>query len=137
EGQMREQEEWRRAVLDIVGPRGTPDGGFSLGSQFFGAFDAGQLHEGDFLDPFSVFINGTEFFLLPISLRIGSFYLGGMRLEMRTPEFIFAQRDFLQAGMADLAGLAPGSHSLIYLEAWEQEVSAIEDEEILERALGG
>ena len=136
EGETLEQEEWRRAVLDIVGPRGTPDGGFSLGSHFV-SVDAGNLFAGDPLDVFSVSINGTQFELLPIRLRIGSFYLGGMRLEMREPEFVYAQRDFLQAGISDLAGLLPGAHSLFYLEAWEQEVSAIEDEEILERALGG
>src|SRR4029077_18908419 len=117
EGQILEQEEWRRAVLDIVGSHGTPDNGFSLGSQFI-RVDAGQLVVGEDLPFFSVLLNGNEFNLLPIALRIGTFYLGGMRLEMQSPEFIFAQRDFLQAGIADLAGLAPGSHSLVYLEAW-------------------
>jgi hypothetical protein len=136
EGQTLEQEEWRRTVLDIVGPRGTPDGGFSLGSQVIRG-NAGQLFVGDPLDMFSVAINGTPLTLAAITLRIGTFYLGGMRLEMRSPEFIFAQRDFLQAGLDDLSGLLLGARALVYLEAWEQEISAIEDEEILERALGG
>lgn len=135
EGADLAQEEWRRAVLDIVGPRGTPDEGFALGF-VMGDLD-GAVSVGSSLYSTSVSLNGDEKALLNLGLRPGTFYLGGMRLEMRLPELIFWQRDFLQATQDDMKGLVSEVHAFFYLEAWEQEVSAIEDEEVLEHALGG
>jgi hypothetical protein len=136
EGADLAQEEWRRAVLDLVGPRGTPDEGFALAS-VVSRFDALPFLAGDPLAPIEVSLNGDVVTLLPLGLREGTFYLGGMRLELLTPEQLFWQRDFLQATKDDLKGLVAEVHSFFYLEAWEQEISAIEDEEILEHALGG
>ena len=90
----------------------------------------------------------------------GSFYLGGLRFEVITEivangpditERFLSQTDRLQID-ADLGNLparpsvadltnADGSfkvrHDLVYLRGWEQCVTAVEDSELRERALGG
>ena len=139
-------EDQRRVLLDIVGPAGTPDGGFGL-----------DLEKDSEVIKMDVALGGTTVTVLNYPIRQGIIYLCGLRfeLEQRTVEnfldpgntrtigdwFVF-QRDFLQmkASEAPLPMVDPEPESrhthLAYLEAWEQTVTAVEDEELLERALG-
>jgi hypothetical protein len=141
EGADLDGEEWRRAVLDIVGPRGTPDEGFGLGQSVLPADGTSQTAPLRVFDHILGFQAGEQFLLggelafgVPVSVRAGTFYLGGMRLELDRPEPIMFQRDFLQMTGADFDKVTP---TLYYLEAWEQPVTAVEDEELQDRALGG
>lgn len=128
-------EERRRALLDIVGPTGSPDDGF-----------AADLEIGDQVTIHPVSFNGgAPVNTLNYRIRPGTMYVAGMRFEHEERTIggkaggdpVVFQRDFLQMGDAD-APQTGGTHSqLTYLHAWEQSVSAAEDEEIRERALGG
>jgi hypothetical protein len=128
-------EERRRALLDIVGPTGSPDDGF-----------AADLEIGDevTIHPVS-FGGGPPVDTLNYRLRPGTMYVSGLRFEHNERTLggqtggdpVVFQRDFLQMRDAD-APQTGGTHTqLTYLHAWEQTVSATEDEEIRERALGG
>ncbi len=119
ENERLDNEDRRRTRVDIIGPQGTPDNGFRI---------ANPRIE-----------NGTvNFDILP-----GSFYLGGLRLEMEeqpAPEVFLTQNDALQR--PEPLPPAPTKkegerYDLVYLEAWQQPVTATEDNEILEKALGG
>lgn len=78
-----------------------------------------------------------------VSLAAGSFLLGGHRhvWPADDAETFLTQRDWLQLTGAAVAALPsqPGASrtDLVYLEAFEQPVRAVEDRELRERALGG
>jgi hypothetical protein len=83
----------------------------------------------------------------------GSYYLGGLRFAIldNQPENFLRQSDWLQidvdrsvlpvrpvpADLTDVNGNPIERYDLVYLRAWEQDVTATEDSELLERALGG
>ncbi|HLT36290.1 MAG TPA: hypothetical protein VK034_08390, partial [Enhygromyxa sp.] len=84
-----------------------------------------------------------------VSIAPGSFFLGGMRLCLEQTETYRTQRDWLGVELRaellpdiplvpDLQTM-PGQvrYDLVYLHAWQQPVSAVEDHELRERALGG
>jgi hypothetical protein len=128
-------EERRRALLDIVGPTGSPDKGF-----------AAALEIGDevTIQPVSF---GGEPPVNTLNYRIspGSMYVAGLRFEHEERTIggevggdpIVFQRDFLQMRAEDAPQTGDTHSQLTYLHAWQQWVSATEDEEIRERALGG
>ena len=107
-----QQELWdgdaRRALLDVVGPSGTPDNGYAVG----------------FPDP----QRDYEFTVGP-----GTMYVGGARLSLEEPLHYHRQSEWLRA---PAPGAAP-ARELITLEVQEHEVSAVEDEVLREVALGG
>lgn len=108
-------EDERRSRVDIIGAAGSPDSGFLISTPISTA-------------------NRINFDINP-----GTFYLGGLHLEMDQPESIQAQSDWLQLHVPSLP-VAPRSGNnfyLVYLEAWLQPVSAVEDNELFEVALGG
>jgi hypothetical protein len=78
-----------------------------------------------------------------VSLAPGSFLLGGHRhvWPKDDAETFLTQRDWLQLTGTDIAALPaqPGASrtDLVYLEAFEHPVRAVEDRELRERALGG
>ena len=157
------QESRRHAVLDLIGPSGSPDQGFSLGQPLpDGALFSPTvrrflraLRDGDPLPVRQLQINGQTTNVRPITLRPGSIYAGGMRCQLGDVEPFPLQRGFLQMKPADLppvikdrspSPFSPRSHrsptfsefhDFYYLNAWEQSVTAVEDEELLERGLGG
>lgn len=103
----------RRAIEDLIGPAGSPDDGFKLDAS-----------------------TGT------LALLPGTFYVGGLRLDLKDQESFIKQHDWLQypneAALPNLPGGLPTSgNALIYLEAWQQPVVAVEDSELFEVALGG
>jgi hypothetical protein len=72
----------------------------------------------------------------------GSMYVGGLRVELEGPEHIAFQSDYLQNTLttdipSDLSSSATILRQFFFLNVWEQCVTAVEDEEFLERALGG
>jgi len=91
--------------------------------------------------------------LYDFTAATGSYYLGGLRFSVLDdqPESFLNQTDWLQldadlsalphpptaADLVDVDGNPVDRYDLVYLRAWEQTVSAVEDSELLERALGG
>jgi len=146
EGSWLGEEDRRKDLADFVGPRGSPDQGFSLGDAItLDPLDTdphpGPVRPNDPLKADSFFLNDIPTLVRPVSIRAGAFYLGGMRVELETAQPIMFQRDFLQMVPDDIPSLDRSGDGLIncfyYLNAWEQEVSAVEDAELLEPALGG
>ncbi|MEK7400022.1 MAG: DUF6519 domain-containing protein, partial [Candidatus Poribacteria bacterium] len=131
ESERIENEDLRRSRVEIVGAYGSPNQGFRISN-----------NRGNSQHPRITDIDGhkvIEFDILP-----GSFYLGGLRLEMEATEqdvIIYEtynnQRDWLQK--PHLLNIEPDKErfDLVYLEAWQQPVVAVEDNELLEVALGG
>ncbi|MDB5020628.1 MAG: hypothetical protein JWQ28_1755, partial [Pedobacter sp.] len=105
----------RRALLDIIGPTGSPDKGFKIEN---------------------VVVTGTQidFDVLP-----GRLYLAGLSFELDAKETYRLQKDYLQLPSASSPSpVFDGEHyDLVYLEAWQQPVCAVEDSALFEVALGG
>jgi hypothetical protein len=115
-------EDMRKTRVHVIGPAGSPDDGFSI--------DSLQV-----LPPTVAFPNG----LLTFVIKAGTLYLGGLRLTLEQDEYYHLQKDWLQQGedpVDRLAVPAVQRSDLVYLEAWQQPVSAVEDSELFEVALG-
>lgn len=150
EAELR-REDRRRALIDMLGPAGSPDQGFSIRnrivpstSAFDGLFPGASIPS----ELFGETTNDAPALAHPVAIRPGSIYVGGLRFDLERNVSILYQRDFLQ--------LRPGSATstgeegrlpfitantpvkyFYYLRAWEQCVSAVEDQEILEVMLRG
>jgi hypothetical protein len=132
-----DDEERRRALQDVVGPSGSPNDGFLP-----------DLAVGDevTIQPVA-FAGDAPVDTLNYRLHSGSMYVAGLRFdhEERTigqetgGDPVVFQRDFLDMRPENAPRPEPGAtHTqLSYLHGWTQCVSAVEDEEIRERALGG
>ena len=113
----------RMQALDVVGPVGTPDHGYSVTAVPAGA--AAPAIPGD------------------LTIGPGTLYLGGERLDLDSAVSYAAQPDWLDHSTdplwaAPAVPAAPGtSNELVYLLASEQEVSAVEDPALADVALGG
>jgi len=116
ENERIENEGKRKSNIDIIGAFGTPDNGFQIDNL---RLDAG---------------------LINFDMKPGTLYLGGLRLELDGPETYRLQKDWLQQpALLDrtLAFTGRERYDLVYLEAWQQAVSAVEDSSLFEVALGG
>jgi Family of unknown function (DUF6519) len=114
-----DSEELRRTRLHTIGAYGAPDAGFLPTGFVAGA--GGKL---DF------------------TLSAGELYLGGLRLEMTAPDKFLEQRDWINldkstAEFPNAPAAGTSRTDLVWLEAWQQPVTAIEDSELFEPALGG
>lgn len=122
ERQTTELHDVRSTLVDLIGPKGTPDSGFRV------------------FDPVTVSMEGQDH--LDFEIDVGTMYLGGIRFELDAVEQARWQLDWLQLRPADLP-VAPdlvGTQTrtdLIYIEGLEEIVTAREDRELLEQALGG
>jgi hypothetical protein len=108
-------EESRKTRVHVIGPSGSPDDGFRIALP--------QV------------VNGKLTFVI----KAGTFYLGGLRLVLENDEFYHLQKDWLQQGenASDRLATPPAPRfDLVYLEAWRQPVSSVEDNEGFEVALG-
>ena len=113
----------RLTTLDVVGPVGTPDQGYSV-----------TANPSDAVAP-----------AIPGDLQIGAgtIYLGGERLDLDAAVTYSAQPDWLDYSTDPLweppavPSAASPSYELVYLHAAEQEVSAVEDPALADVALGG
>jgi hypothetical protein len=145
EGASHDDEDQRQTLLALVGPQATPDAGFAIGyvsSDGFGGTPQ-VVTPGATLGVTQVNINGSStpvsvpnFYVMP-----GSMFVGGLRVQMEQPEHIAFQNDYLSLTEnllpPDISSSATVSHHFFFLHVWEQCVTAVEDEEILEHALGG
>jgi len=109
------QEDLRRTRADVIGPSGSPDSGFQVSSPTSTAA-------------------GIDFRLSP-----GTMYVGGLRTTLEAPGESFSlQKDWLQQSAADRSALGNTERiDFVYLEVWQQPVTAVEDVELTEVALGG
>jgi hypothetical protein len=121
-----DDEDQRRALEDVIGPKGSPDDGFRIG-----------LSPGDALAPSTVLVGGESVDALNFPILAGSIYLGGMRFDLDQDELVCFQRDYLQMPASEAVVSAGPIAVLTYLGAFEQCVSSTEDDEALEKALGG
>ncbi|HEY4186251.1 MAG TPA: hypothetical protein VGP07_14340 [Polyangia bacterium] len=145
EGAAAADDDRRRALLDLIGPRGTTDDGFSLGVPLPALpplpTQTDPLRPGTPLPVEQIELGGALTPVRPVSLRAGSMYLAGERFELEQAEHFALQRDFLQMKPGDVPISDPHSpdifNAFYYLHAWDQTVSAVEDQEIQEVALGG
>lgn len=115
-----DDEEARRNLLDIIGVRGAPDSGFLVRADGALSPDA------------------------PVDFDIGegSFYAGGLRFSADDGARYLTQNDWLRVDVPDgelprVPGPTEARTDFVYLRGWEQPVSAVEDAELQETALGG
>jgi hypothetical protein len=142
EGAALGEEDRRRTLLHALGPKGSPDQGFTIRQPLdIAAGTSDVIHKGDVLvsEPVQFDDATTKTNVLPIALRAGSMYVGGLRFDLDDPEPIAFQRDFLQMTEAEAPTLESGQAlgQLYYLNGWEQVVTPVEDEELVEAMLGG
>ncbi len=73
---------------------------------------------------------------IDFTIRAGAFYAAGMRLRLAQDATFQLQRSDLQRVAA--SALAPGAarRDLAWLEAWEQDVAAVEDGELVDPGVG-
>lgn len=109
-----QEEDERRALLDIIGPSGSPDDGFRV--------ENGRINS----------LGGMTFDILA-----GTLYLGGLRVVNPELEDFAEQPDWLQQPDSERALPADERLDLVYLEVWRQSVTAVEDSELFEAALAG
>ncbi|WP_433796239.1 DUF6519 domain-containing protein [Actinoplanes sp. CA-252034] len=103
----------RRTRAQVIGPAGSPDAGFRV--------TAPRAPNGR----------------IDFDLQPGTMYVGGHRVTLERPESFALQRDWLQQPAAERPDLAAERIDAVYLEVWEQPVTAVEDAELTEIALGG
>jgi Family of unknown function (DUF6519) len=124
ENERIENEDKRRSLIDTVGTFGSPDDGFRI-------------------EKTSLSVVGGK---IDFQIDKGTLYLGGLRLELDAIEKYRSQKDWLlqvatdnpAPTVADLRALTGQERfDLVYIEAWQQAVSAFEDTALFEPALGG
>jgi hypothetical protein len=118
EDQLILGEELRQETLEIVGPAGSPDGGYRV------------------LQPGTVPTPPFDF-----SVTAGTIYVGGLRLALDQQVNYSSQSDWLDH-VTDPDWImpnndAPATEEFVYLLVREQEVSAVEDRALSDVALGG
>jgi hypothetical protein len=114
EAQMIATEEERLEALDFVGPAGTPDDGY----------------------PITLPSSGFD-----LDIGKGTMYVGGVRTSLAASEVYSAQPDWLDAAIdpafVPVPTATPATNEYVYLRLREQEVSAVEDSDLKDVALGG
>lgn len=110
-----DKEDMRRTRAQIIGPTGSPDAGFRV-------------------DVPHVVADRIDF-----AISAGTMYVGGLRVTLEQAEGYSLQRDWLQQLPADRPTFSdrPDRVDAVYLEVWQQPVTAVEDAELTEVALGG
>jgi hypothetical protein len=113
-----EAEDFHRTISELACSKGTPNAGMTISTVSDEA-------------PYN------------FEIANGSYYLGGMRLVVDAAdgaETYITQSDWLQIDATDGSSItvpAGDRIDLVYVYAWEQPVSAVEDSELFEVALGG
>jgi hypothetical protein len=129
---MAEAEDLRATLLDITCSHGTPNDGYSIKA------DPGVIDGVLDLPAPTADVNTYDFTLMP-----GSFYVGGMRVTLESEVNFLTQPEWLQINSNSsnvpprVLGTETDRYDLVYLRIWEQTVTATEDSEIREVALGG
>lgn len=118
------EERDRQLTLGVVGPVGTPDQGYAVTAVPATGGPTGSTPGDVFIGP-------------------GTLYVGGQRLDLNAQVDYALQPDWLDYStdplwQAPAAPTAPGtSYEVVYLFAFELEVSAVEDPVLADVALGG
>ena len=137
----------RRTLIEVICAKGTPNDGFLAGDVTSATRDV-SVDQADG----STVTQTVETYDFP--LAAGSFYLGGTRFEAPSApqEQFLDQSDWIRidaetanlparpldpADLTDPNGNVQDRVDLVYLRGWEQCVTAVEDSELRERALGG
>jgi len=114
EGSQLREEERRQAALDLIGPTGTPDEGFSLGVPLVAGSpvppQTDPLPVNTNLSTTDVQLGSGTVAVIPLTLRAGTMYVGGNRLALEQPEPFVFQRDFLQLAFSPLNARVVLSH---------------------------
>ena len=111
EAQAIAEEALRADAQDIIGPVGTP----AVGNGYKIAVPGNQDYD--------------------FSINQGTMYVGGERVTLPAPAFYFQQPDWIDGPDPILP--TPPKQEFVYLALREQEVSAVEDADLREVALGG
>ena len=136
EGAKLAEGDRRWTLVDALGPKGSPDQGFSLCRWPADVSNGSDvLKVGDVLttmqpNPYGGSTTAPN--ILPLAVRPGSMYVGGLRFDLEDTEPLAYQRDFLQMGTDDAPAVKSGAsfRHFYYLEAWEQIVTSVEDQEL-------
>ncbi len=111
------EEDMRRTRINTIGVYGSPDAGFRVKG-------------------FTLF-NGHPTF----TLSAGELYLGGLYLTLEQDQPFHLQKDWLNMNVASETSSVPAEGNsridMVVMDAWQQPVSAVEDSELFEVALGG
>jgi len=105
-------EDKRLTSRDVIGIAGSPDQGFSIGNV--------NVTPGDNVD---------------FDITAGTFYIGGIRVALDDNQTFRLQTDWLQ--IPNFVAPRIERYDMVYMEVWQQKVSAVEDSELIEKALGG
>ncbi|MEI7898003.1 MAG: DUF6519 domain-containing protein [bacterium] len=108
---------------DVIGDHGTPDDGFKISFE-------GETENKKNLDDWD------------FRIQKGTYYVEGLRVILEDCETYLAQNDWLTLSNDDdnlhkLSDKIDSHTDFVYLEAWQQPVTAVEDGELIEEALGG
>src|ERR1041384_6700351 len=100
EGAWHDDEDQRRTLLELIGPQGSPDAGFSIGYTTDAAPAAPPLPIALNVNPGTTSVKfnneGSDVPVPSLYLMAGTMYVGGMRVELEEPEHIAFQSDYLQ-----------------------------------------
>lgn len=102
----------RQALQQVIGDFGSSDDGFRISNPRF---------TGSAID---------------FDIGAGTMWVGGNRAVQEAVESFVTQSDWLQQADVDRAVPAGARRDLVYLEVYEQPVSAVEDSELFEAGLG-
>src|SRR5438876_854973 len=89
EGGVLFTEQRRRALVDAIGPKGTSNQGFTMRQPLASGSEAepSVLQVGDEIEALSASFNGEAAMdVLPLAIGSGSFYVGGLRVDMDQAE---------------------------------------------------
>lgn len=103
----------RETRLHVIGAAGSPDDGYRI------------------VNPT---LSGGE---IDFELAAGTYYVGGHRVTLAEPISFSSQPDWQNQPASERLGPDGARSDFVYLEVWEQIVTATEDDELFEKALGG
>jgi hypothetical protein len=122
-----EAEDLRASLLDIVCSKGSPNDGMKISN---------AAEEDDVVLPMDGFFDTINF-----GVGAGSYYIGGLRFVVDSDVTFLNQKDWLQltlnSSQLPIQQVGGARIDLVYVYAWEQPVTAVEDSELREVALGG
>ena len=107
-------EQLRRTIKDVICDSGSPDDGFKISA---------------LQSPSNVY---------DFAISKGTYYIGGLRFDCSKDTTFLSQPDWLQISTnPDLPALnvMEERNDFVYLECWEQDVSAVEDAELPDKAI--
>ena len=144
ESERIDDEQARRTHAEVICSKGTPNQGFLITGVKAQSITEPPAWGEEFPESKETY---------DLIWEEGSFYLGGLRFETDSAfdESFLRQSDWLQSDLdlqnmptrpsvsdlTDADGNSTQRYDLVYLRGWEQSVTAVEDSELRERALGG